>query len=67
MYFPSKQDLGLNCNVKHEINIKKHCPIQQVVSKVPLNVEEWVDKQVENLLQQDIIRKSSSPWSAPVV
>ena len=37
------------------------------VSKIPLNVEEWVDKQVENLLQQDIILKSSSPWSAPVV
>ena len=34
---------------------------------MPLNVEEWVDKRVENLEHDGIIRKSFSPWSAPIV
>jgi len=67
VFSANKKDLGLHCDIKHEINIKENAPIQQVISKVPINVEEWVDQQVENLLNQNVIRKSTSPWSAPVV
>jgi len=63
----NKHDYGLCNRVKHEINIKPNTPIQQLIGKVPLNVEQWVDDQVNNLKAKGIIRDSVSPWSAPVV
>jgi len=32
-----------------------------------MNVEEWVDQQIEDLQRRNIIRESNSPWSAPIV
>jgi len=62
-----KFDIGSCDYVKHEIDLAANAPIQQTVSKVPLNVQEWVDKQVDNLRESGVIRESVSPWSAPVV
>ena len=36
-------------------------------TKAPLNVEDWVDNQVDKLKEMGVIRESPSPWFAPVV
>lgn len=63
----NKKDLGFCKYLKHEIDIKENSPIQQMKTKVPLNVEDWVDNQVDKLKEMGVIRESTSPWSAPVV
>ena len=63
----NKHDYGLCKNLEHEIDLKNNTPVQQLIGKVPLNVEKWVDQQVENLKDKGIIRESISPWSAPIV
>jgi len=67
IFSQNKKDIGFCKLVKHEIDIKANAPVQQIHGKVPLHVEEWVDKQVNDLKDLGIIRDSTSPWSAPVV
>jgi len=67
VFSKNKNDIGFCDLVKHEIDLKTNSPVQQVVGKVPLHVEEWVDRQVENLKDLGILRDSVSAWSAPVV
>ena len=62
-----KNDIGFVPHIEHEIIIKENSPCQQIHSRVPVHVEEWVDNQVNDLLKQGIIRESHSPWSAPIV
>lgn len=42
-------------------------PIKQRVYRASPNIRAEIDKQVQQLLQQDIIGESYSPWSSPVV
>ena len=67
IFSSSKTDIGHCKLVKHEIELKHNAPIQQMVGKVPLHVEKWVDNQVEHLEKMGVVRQSNSPWSAPVV
>lgn len=60
-------DIGFYSKIKHQINIKKNVPLQKILSKVPMHVEEWVDGQVKDLLKKGIIRASCSAWSVPIV
>lgn len=63
----NKKDFGFYNLVEHEIDIQNNSPIQRIIGKVPLNVETWVDEQVESLEKSGIISKSTSPWCAPIV
>lgn len=67
VFSQQKFDIGYSKIVKHEINIKENSPVQQIVGKVPLNLEDWVDEQVKNLKDRGVIRESNSPWCAPIV
>ena len=67
LFSTEKNDIGFVPDIEHDIIIKENSPCQQIHSKVPLHVEDWVDKQVSDLLNRGIIRESHSSWSAPVV
>ena len=63
----NKDDLGFCPLIKHEIDIKENVSPTQVYHRLPLGLEERVDKEIENLLEKNIIRKSKSPWNSPIV
>ena len=52
---------------EHKIQIRKNALIQQVRGKVPTNVEEWVNSQVNKLKDMGVIRESKSPFGPVVV
>ena len=63
----SKFDLGLAKDVVHQIDTGEARPVCSNPRRVPLGVEEKVDELVEQMLQNNIIRPSQSPWNAPIV
>jgi hypothetical protein len=52
---------------KHFIDTGSAKPIKQRAYRVSKKEEEIVKREVDEMLQNDIIRKSKSPWGAPVV
>nr|CAD2208261.1 unnamed protein product [Meloidogyne enterolobii] len=42
-------------------------PLQNRPYRYPLHLQEEIEKQIKNLLKQNIIRPSSSAWSSPIV
>ena len=42
-------------------------PIKQAARQIPFALRKMVEDMVQNMLDQDVIKPSSSPWSSPVV
>ena len=61
------QNIGKSVNTKHRIIVENEVPIKQRAYRLSLKEKEVVDKEVEVMLNNGIIRKSSSDWSSPVV
>ncbi|CAG9092967.1 unnamed protein product [Plutella xylostella] len=53
-------------NVKHKINLINNEPIYQRPFRLPQVQQEEIKKQVDKLLNENIIRPSESPWASPV-
>ena len=62
-----KWDIGKTNVVRHKINTGESAPIALPTRRVPIALEEKVDKLVETLLEHDIIEPSESPFNAPIV
>src|SRR6188768_3179422 len=60
-------DLGRTSIVKHEIDTGGHRPIKQVLRRHPFAHIQEIDMQVHEMLYQDVIEPSVSPWSSDVV
>jgi hypothetical protein len=60
-------DLGITSFIQHEIDTGDAKRIRQPPRRVPLAFAEEEQKVVKNMLEQGIIRKSSSPWASPIV
>lgn len=58
--------LTFTSNVKHHIRTKHEDPIYIRPFRQPPAQNEEIQRQVEKLLRNDVIRESHSPWSAPV-
>ena len=67
VFAKSKYDLGRTSIVQHEFFKGDHPPIKQAPRHLPLNKREIVKKEVDSMLQNGIIVKSTSPWSSPIV
>lgn len=70
--FPSifsshKLDVGLAKNFQHKIDTNNHSPIAVPLRRIPIALESKVDTLVKDLLKENIIRPSESPWCAPIV
>ena len=63
----SSDDLGRSNIVKHRIKTEDTKPIQQRPRRLPVNQRPVAEKEVEMMLQQGIIKPSSSPWASTVV
>lgn len=53
--------------VKHRIDTGDHGPIRRAPYRIPYALQGEMKKQINSMLEEDIIRPSKSPWSAPVV
>ena len=60
-------DVGLAAVTEHKIELDDHTPIRQRPRRFPEPVVESIEAQCRELLAQDIISPSRSPWSSPVV
>jgi len=60
-------DLGRTTNVKHRIDTGDALPIKQRAYRVSFFEREKIRKQVDEMLENDIVEHSNSPWSSPVV
>ena len=60
-------DQGCTGLVQHRIHTRNAMPIRQPPRRLPLVKRNETDPAVTEMLQQDIIEPSSSPWCSPVV
>ena len=62
-----KNDIGLTKLVSHEIDTSGEGPIACQHRRIPIHLEEKVEKMIEDFENKGIIRPSESPWNAPLV
>ena len=66
--FASKDsELGHTDVVKMEVDVGDQKPIKMRPYRTPLKNREVIDKAVDEMLDANIIKRSRSPWSFPVV
>ena len=53
--------------VTHSINTAGHPPIRQPVRRTPFTLRKTVDQLVAEMLKQEVIEPSTSPWASPLV
>ena len=61
------EDMGFTDTIKHQIDTNGSRPIKQRMRRLPHQMAEEADKQVDDMLKRGVIEKSSSPWAAGVV
>lgn len=67
LFSMSKDDFGRTSLIKHKINTEGAKPTKQPPRRLPHHAAEFVDKEVENMIERGIVEPSSSPWAAGVV
>ena len=60
-------ELGSTSVVKHRIETGTASPIKQLPRRLPNALRPVVDEQVQEMLKNDIVRPSMSPWASPIV
>ena len=66
--FASKDsELGHTETVKMHIDVSKNDPLKMRPYRTPMKNREVIDKAIDEMLDADVIRRSRSPWSFPVV
>ena len=63
----SDSDLGRTGIIKHKIPTSDATPIKQPMRRVPVHMQEEVNKQLDMMLENDIIQPSTSPWASGIV
>lgn len=67
IFSKNKMDIGRTHLVQHRIDVGDSMPIATAPRRIPMALEEKVDKMVDDLLKNDVIQPSESPWNAPIV
>ena len=60
-------DIGRTPWVKHYVDTDDHRPIRQPLRRHPFEHLEMIDRQVEEMVRNDIIESASCPWASNVV
>ena len=63
----SDSDLGRTGIIKHKIPTGSAHPIKQPVRRLPIQMNEEISQQIDEMLQKDVIQTSSSPWASGIV
>ncbi|XP_055874549.1 uncharacterized protein LOC129924313 [Biomphalaria glabrata] len=58
---------GKTSVIEHEINLTSDKPTKQRPYPVPIHYRDFLQKEINQLLQQGIIEHSNSPYAAPIV
>ena len=67
IFSKDEHDLGRTGIIKHKISVDNTRPIKQAMRRVPVHMQEEVDRQLELMLEHDIIQPSTSPWVSAIV
>lgn len=59
--------LGQTSLSEHAINTADAKPIKLPPRRLPIHMKEQAEKEIDKMLQNDIIEPSNSPWAAPIV
>ena len=62
-----ESDIGLTDLIEHRIDTGSHAPIKQRQIRIPNAMQDELEKQIKELLDADIIQKSESPWTSPML
>ena len=60
-------DFGRTSKIKHGINTGDAAPVRQQVRRIPPVRREEARKLLSDMVKEDVIQPSSSPWASPIV
>ena len=60
-------DIGRTTVTTHSISTGSSQPIRRRPYRQPFHVRQEVERHVQNMLDSDVIKPSSSPWSSPII
>ena len=67
LFADSDAELGQTDVVKMELDTGDAPPIRQRPYRTPIAQQAEIERQVQSMLENNIIRHSKSPWASPVV
>lgn len=67
LFSKDDKDFGRTNIVKHSINTGSGIPIRQSLRRTPVHWKDHIDQQIDDMLKEDVIEKSSSPWASGVI
>ncbi|MCG8034214.1 MAG: retroviral-like aspartic protease family protein, partial [Candidatus Thiodiazotropha taylori] len=67
VFAKSKYDLGCTSLVTHSIDTQGHRPIKQAPRRLPINKRDVAEREVQAMLDNNIVQPSSSSWASPIV
>ena len=62
-----EESLGYTDVITHKINTGVTAPIRQYPRQSPYAYREQVSRQLSDMLEQEVIQQSNSPWASPIV
>lgn len=65
-YFEKSVPLGRTHLIKHHIDTGDASPIKQRYYPVSKPIHDFINEEVDRMLELDVIRPSKSPWSSPL-
>ena len=60
-------DVGRTTVTRHNIPTGNNSPLRQRPYRQPFHIRTEVERQIQGMITNDIIRPSSSPWSSPIL
>ena len=67
VFSKADSDIGRTGIIKHKIPTGNSRPIKQPPRRVPVHMSGEVDSQIDNMLKENIIQPSTSPWASSIV
>ena len=67
IFSKDENDLGRTGIIKHKISVDNTRPIKQAMRRAPVHMQDVVDRQIDLMLEHDIIQFSASPWASATV
>ena len=67
VFAKTSNDLGKTSLTEHRIETGNAAPIKQLPRRLPNALRQVVEEQVQDMLENEVIKHSNSPWASPIV